>query len=242
MCIVLLACFSASAADMPDMLRDPHSPWPQWVAADVAVAEDGTLREQMLGQFIPSLRKLAALNTAELTKEGADRSGDPCRIHRGTIPDPFRPTRSLADLTTHAEVVMRGEVLATREGFYGGLPGTLLLLSPRYLKGQPVPDPLLFYPFARIETADGMICGKPLGEFTPPEVGDRVLIFAMGTPRTDNGRAIFAVNVARQLVHEPRTGPLRLPEALRTRANSNAPFAEIERAVTALIDKPSRIR
>lgn len=242
-CAALLAWIPCTllASEVPAVLPGTNSPWPRWVAADVAVAQDGSLRSEMLGQFIPSLRRLALMNTAALSSDSDaaqdHRVGnlDQCRVHRGAVPDYASRASSLTDLSTKAAIIVTGEVVATREGFYGGLPGTLLLLSARYMRGTPATETFLFYPHARIATADGLICAKPPGDYVPPQVGDRVLILALGDVRQDSGRAIFRVSVERELVHESRFGVTRVPDALRSIASGPAPFDRIEKALGAEI-------
>lgn len=237
---IALIMFSVSSAaaeafEVPTVITHPGAQWPIWVAADIAVGDDGSLRDQYLGQFAPSLRKLARANTAALAAAPLQTTDDGCRLYRGHIVPADKPTKSLADLTTYPAAIVSGEVVAMRQGFFGGLPGTLLLLSGKYLRGTPAPEPLLFYPFAQIETADGMICAKPLGDFVAPQIGDRFLVFAMGEPRVDDGRTIFAVNTARQLVHAPRGGKLLLPDGLRSMTVGSSPFDSVESTVARSI-------
>jgi len=245
--IILLSLLSraVSGREVPRVIPSPYVPWPQWVAADDGVRADGTLREDMLGQFHTTLRGLARDNTARLMLDATAgaRSGaedyDQCRLFAGTAPH-VTPVRSVDELTTIATVMFAGQVLAMREGFYGGLPGTLLLLSGRYIKGAGVDEPLLFYPYAKIKTAEGMICSKPVGDFAVPEIGDRMLFWSTSRPRAD--RAVFSPDVVRMLVHEPRRGAIRVPDVVRSLTTGRRPFETIERAISAAVEKKRRDR
>jgi hypothetical protein len=237
---VLSISVNAAGIDkVPSVILDPYSPWPAWVAADVAVAPDGTLREDQVGQFIPALRRVALLNTAALAKEEgtADLSaegGDLCRIFRGPPAYHIIRTSSLDDLMNHAGVIVSGEILAGRQGFLGGLPGTLYAVAAHYLKGEPVRETLFFYPHARISTADGMICARAPGvSGPPPQAGDRVLIFFLAKPRVEYGRVILSVAADRELVHESRGAGTHVPASLRSFAADPAPIDAITRAVIA---------
>jgi hypothetical protein len=248
--IILLSLLPTGIAlgdDVPRIIKSAYVPWPEWVAADEAVGADGTLREDVLGPFTASLRDLARDNTARLIRDAAANGRgtaaecDECRLFRGTVPH-VKSVRSIDELTTVATDIFVGEVAAMRQGFYGGLPGTLVLLSGRYIKGAAADEPLLFYPYARIKTAHGMICSKPVGDFAAPEVGDRMMLWSTGTPRNDNGRAVFSLDVARMLVHEPRRGAIRVPDVLRSHATGEKPFETIERAVSTAVERTRRDR
>jgi hypothetical protein len=248
-----LSCTKLGAAhvvsEVPAVIPSPYTAWPSWVAADLAVAPDGSLREAMLGQHTSTLRDVARANAALIAKEAHTRDGnatpeardDRCRITFGAIPRNERPLSSLDELTAHAAAIVSGEVLAARQGFFGGQPGTLLLLDAKYLKGTPAAVVLFFYPFAEINTTEGAICTKPLGDYLPPEAGDRLLIFAMSEPVIENGRTILSVNVEHQLIHA-RQGRTLAPRAVQSLAGESASFDVLERAVLGVIDRSSKSR
>lgn len=191
-----------------------------WIAAERVVGSDGKLNLKALGRLSSSVADHVARKHAR--PRSSSNSGHPakwpelegCESYLGRMPDHYEPTSSLAELTAHAAFIVSGRVVAIRQGFLGGMPGSLLLLSTDYLKGDSANESYLFYPLARIQTAEGPICAMPVGHFVPPAIGDRFLVFSMVEPYRLEGRTVFVVNTARELVHEPRNGPLQLPASL----------------------------
>lgn len=198
-----------------------------WIAAEDAIDASGRLRPEVLGHRISSLRTNAALN-----------GYDECRVFVGTIPDNFKARGSLQELTANAAAIVSGHVVDIREGFLSGEPGSLLKLSATWLKGMPTAETYLFFPLARIRTAEGLVCAQPVGEFDVPHVGDRFVAFAMYSPVVAEGQAIFHVNLARQVVHQPRDGKPRLPVALKDFGSALAPLDALERAIRAARKEP----
>ena len=233
---LVAGALQASTPEVPATIENGFTPWPEWVAADVAVTPEGNLREEMLGQHARSLRELARKNTARGQKHGA--AFDVCQINtQAALRDPQR-TSSVDDLTRNAAAIVSGKVLATRQGFWGGLPGTMILLDARFLKAPAPKELFLFYPLAAIRTTDGMICANPLGDYVAPAPGDRLLIFSLGAPVIRNGRAILSVDVEQQLVHETRSGRTVAPKPLRAAApEASPPFDAIERSIRAALSR-----
>jgi hypothetical protein len=87
-----------------------------------------------------------------------------------------------------------GRVVAIRQGFYTGVPGSLMRLETMDAEGTVPKETYLFYPFARIETAEALICAKPLRDSEPPQVGDYLLIHARGKSVAHTGRRILWVD------------------------------------------------
>jgi hypothetical protein len=228
--VLLPIAVRAGSPEVPAVMDE------QWIAADHAITVDGARREEMLGQHTRRLRELARKNTAR----GRDRGApfEDCQISTQVdLRDPQR-TSSIDRLTRNAGAIVAAKVLATRPGFLGGSPGTMLLLEPRYLKGPQAQELYLFYPLAKIRTKEGMICASPFGDFFAPQRGDRVLIFSLVKPAIRDGHAILSVDVSQQLVHETRGGRVFAPDALRAATPAeNASFEAIERKVAATMMK-----
>ncbi|HEX9986067.1 MAG TPA: hypothetical protein VGF69_22590 [Thermoanaerobaculia bacterium] len=211
--ILLVLLFSTAALaddpkDIPDFLRSTLDDELAWVAADAAVNERGQIREELflLGR-IDSARRIARRNGAT----------DECRFFSGPpTPEHFKPTNSLDTLLEHSETIVSAKVMAIRQGFYYGIPGSLLRLNAKQIRGKGRHGPLyLFYQLAKIPTAEGLVCSKPLGEFVAPAVGDRMLIYSLGSPeQTDSGEVIW-VDASTQLIHESRGERLVTPKALQ---------------------------
>ncbi len=196
----MLVCGPALLGEVPSLLRDAASK-PVWIAVDVAV-RDGSLDEQLLGEHLSKLRGDAQMNGAE------------CRSSRTFRTDHFAERGSIRELTNSAKLVISARVTALKQGFLRGIPGMLLQLSGSFLKGPPVGDVHLFYPYAKIDTTEGAICARPVGEFLPPQIGDRMLVFCIvGDERLD-GAAILYADPTHEIVHESAGGRIRLPNAL----------------------------
>lgn len=240
--LVLLAGVLPAVADdpIPSVLNDEDGPL--WVAADEAVDLNAKLKVEKLGRFGLSVAELARKKLPDDKKkapsaalQGTALEG--CEIFRTLIVDHFQPTASLADLTTHAETIISGRVVAMRQGFFGGTPGSLLRLSKTdTFKGESADETYLFYPIARVQTDAGLICAKPLGNFIPPAIGDRLLAFSMVPSRRIEGRTILQVNTARELVHEPRQGTLQVPAALNSVAVRGSRFDDVVQAVRESVE------
>jgi hypothetical protein len=222
---VLLLPAAALADDpkeIPDFLRRTRDGQLSWVAADVAVDESGQIREELfLPGRIDSARSIARRNG----------TSDECRFFTGPTPEHFKPTNSLDALLEHAETIVSGKVTAVRQGFYSGVPGSLLRLNVKHIRGSSRNGDLyLFYQFAKIPTAEGLVCAQPLGEFVAPAVGDRMLIYSMGSPAQTDGGEVIWVDTSRQLIHESRGARLVTPKALQ---ETGVTFDLFERRTTA---------
>jgi len=217
-------------AAIPDIIRDAQGV-PAWVSANAALDADGNLRAQLFGDRISSAQANARLNGT---------SSDDCRVFVGPAPEHYQSTGSVDDLVRNAKVIVSGRVLEIREGFYYGVPGSLIRLEASVLKGGPKPETLLFYQLARIRTSEGMICAKPLGEFTAPAANDRMLAFSMTEPLATPAGGILWVDTTRQLVHDSAGGrKVFAPAPLR---GEDATFDTIERRVGAEIRRPETSR
>ncbi|HEY0160711.1 MAG TPA: hypothetical protein VGF28_25725 [Thermoanaerobaculia bacterium] len=227
--LLVMLAVTAGAGDVPDVISDEDGPL--WVAADVAVTPEGQLRGSALGRFGESVERDARVASARERARSTPRRAEDCETYFGVVPEHFEPTSSFDDLTSHAQSIFSGRVVAVREGFFGGLPGSLLRIEASYLKGSAPLETYLFYPFARIATAGAPLCANPLGAFVPPQRGDRLLIFSMTKGRITNGRRVFQVRTDRELVHEHRGGVL-LPDALVPHAGDHRKFDVLLQAVT----------
>lgn len=236
--VIILVSLAAAAADVPEiplMIADPNGgPAPAWVAAEVAVGADGALRSDLFGDRISQSRLNARLNREKNRALDTGTVDEKCHVFTGVAPEYWKPTGSLEELTTHSNAIISGRVLAMKQGFRYGRPGMLIRLDATYLKGKHSGETYLFYPLAKIPTSDGPVCAQPLGTYLPPQVGDRFLLFALGTTIV-GGRSFIAVDERRQLVHEPRGGRAILPPGLQHFKGDDAAFDGVQRATAALL-------
>ena len=223
--VVIGAPLAGSDELVPSQLRDREDP-AYWIAADKAVGPDGKLNRGAMGRLAHSvsgyLKRMqgrranahASPSSAAATRTAKWPELEGCESFFGTVPEHWKPTGSLSDFATHAEAIVTGRIVAIRQGFLGGMPGSLLRLEADYVKGEPSDETYLFYPLARIKTTEGLVCETPLGSFVPPTVGDRVLLFSMTRGSRLEGRDVFWVNTVRELVHESPRARLQLPASL----------------------------
>lgn len=227
--VLLLAPLLVIASDELPSLIGERNGHPAWVSAAHAIDDQGQLRPSLFAEH--DLRALHDL---------AEQNGDQCRVYLGTTPEHFKTTSSLDALTSHAAAVVKGTIESGSEGFYFGMPGTLFRVSAQYLKGSAPRETYLFYPRARIETAEGLLCARPVGDFADPEAGERVLLFRMQRPTIFGDRAILVVDIAKEMVHERRGGTTRVPVAVQRETGSGPTFEQVTRSVEARIKDRSR--
>lgn len=248
--LAVAVCWSFTAVrandqtGVPARIDDPRSNTVAWIAADVAV-ENGQLRPDLLGERLEDLRAIAqrngrALQDKAVTQTGAER---PCSSFKTQSPaEDFDPAETLADLTDYGRAIVSGRVVAIREGFWYGLPASLLEIDGAWLKGQPAGATFFLYPFAHIDTAEGPICSKVAGDAVPPQVGDRVIVFSPAPPFEIEGGRVVSGDFRNRVVYEHRDGGMRVPAALRGSAvNAASAFDDIRKAVqVSVASRPKR--
>lgn len=221
----LLLAAPAPVTDLPSTLGHLNGR-PLWVAAEVAIDASGRPNAAVLGEYVArQSSESAGRNAHAVAREKAARakSGksseavavDECLAFNLFRADHFKPTSTLEELVASSETIVAGTVVAQRQGVLYDQPGTLLQLDAQYLKGSGAAKAYLFYPYADIKTADGVLCSRP-GNYdrVPPAVGDRFLAFSIGRPYNADGVTIFAPDPRCELVRETADGRLTLPAAL----------------------------
>lgn len=222
--IVVFSTLALHANDqnaIPSLIADPESETPVWVAADVGV-ENGQLNPKLLGWHLDRLRELAQRNGAALKKKGLASSAGlakPCASSMTQPPaESFDPASSLSDLTRYyGRIILTGRVVAIREGFWYGLPASLLKLEATWMKGGSAGATYFMYPFAQIATDEGPICSKVIGDADPPEAGDRLMVFSSALPFQFDGGSVVIADLRTGVVYQRRDGRARVPESLRPR-------------------------
>lgn len=239
---------AGEAGTVPDLLTSvtPVAE-PMWVSVDAALSADHVLNDGILGPYAARLRDLAQTDARSkaLARPLAEEE-DVCHVFVGDpvcqLPPPPTPGvtgkpanvrqeeasydgDALDGMSAKSGAIVAGRVVAIKAGFLWGRPGSLLALKSKSLKGDDYTDAYVFYPFAHIRTAEGMVCGGPMTD--PPRLNERVLIFQIGDPfRTADGRAIFFVDIPRDVVYERHPG-LQVPAGLRGRFPRNVTFDAI---------------
>ena len=97
-----------------------------------------------------------------------------------------KPNRSLRDLVTHSEAILRGHIVDIEAGFIDGLPSSLLQIEvdeePRTAPGVAAGGPVyLAYPFARFRVGETSFC-TGIETSYQPQIGDGVFLFLYERP------------------------------------------------------------
>jgi hypothetical protein len=222
--VYCLAAFTSFAQPVPSKIGEWNGR-PAWISATDAVNAEGHLRASAF-----------ETHDYEAHVRRAQKNRDGCQVYTGVTPDHFLPAGSLTDLTTNAKAIVVGTVAAMAQGFHYGLPGSLLRLSDvSYLKGEAPSETFFFYPYARIETADGFVCARPHATLTEPRIGDRFIVFVFHDSPVFEGRQIVFANMRREVIHESGKR-IEAPQSLTSLTGTpsfDRVAREVERAVRA---------
>jgi hypothetical protein len=244
--ILLSLPLAAAGDEIPDVILNLDGK-PYWVSAQHAFDQNKRLNMAALGDYGWRAQGHLRRNKEYAASADASQSVNPsstlppelkgCRSFSVDVPEHSDPTSSLSDLAQYADVIVSARVVAIQQGFLSGGAGSLLLLDAEYLKGEPSLQTYLFYPLARIATADGLLCAKPLDNFIPPQVGDRLLVFSMFAPVRISGLTMLYVNPSRELVHDAAGRGLVVPPALTaTHLPPASRFDDVKLAVDKALD------
>lgn len=245
---VLLAT-SSPATDLPATLGRANGR-PLWVAAEAAVDASGKPNAAVLGEYVARRSsESASRNARAVAREKAARAKsnksseavavDECLAFTLFRADHFKPTSTLKELVASSDTIVEGTVVAQQQGVLYDQPGTLLQLDAQYLKGSGASKAYVFYPYADIKTADGVLCSRP-GNYdrVPPAVGDRFVAFSIGKPYIADGVTIFAPDPRRELVRETADGKLTVPAALSASSDSPMTLKGIQERVRLSLQEP----
>jgi hypothetical protein len=223
--IALLFTIFFGLDDIPSTLSDDRFP-AGWVASEVAVKSDGTLNGDVLLGHTASLQRW--LERGRALFGDVVPGPDDCTV-RLVPPSHLSPARSPEELITRSVHIVSGRVMAIRQGFLHGLPGSLLKVTGDYLKGSPSAETYVFYPVAKIRTADGIFCAVPPPGYSPPRLGDTVVYFSPAPiPLSFGGRRVFYDgSLSETLAHIPENGKATLPTALKHLASQENPLDAI---------------
>jgi hypothetical protein len=206
---------------------------PAWVSAEAAFDRKGNLREERFAAGGP--RSVAR------AKERMRQSGvaaTTCGEFYSSPPFGLPVSgESIDALAGSASSILAGKVVATKVGFYLGIPGTLFALSAdEQLKGTDPARRTVRYFFlsdATIQTPYGPICARTFSKVPTPSLGDRVLLFSTGG-FSDREHDILPFDARNQILIE-HEGTLALPPALVTPASDS-----FDRLVEAVRVSPRR--
>jgi hypothetical protein len=223
-----LACAQAATA-IPETITSSDGRL-AWVSTSHALDESGRLKTDLVDS--PTLRANAKLNRKHrLAQTDATATPEECRTFLGTHPQHFKSTASLHDAAAGAELIVSGRVVSIDEGFLHNVPGSLLRLTGSTIKGETTGEIFLFYPYARIRTTDGLVCARPVGEFLPPAVGDRLIVFSMTPALVVEGRTILSVDPPREIIHQRGVGRRLVPAAFTRELDANLTLEDVVKRI-----------
>jgi hypothetical protein len=208
-------------ARVPDILASSvPGAAPAWVSAEVAFDLKGNLREEVFAAGSP--RSVAGAKE-KMRRSGV--AGTTCEEFYSSPPFELPVSGESVDaLAASASDIVVGRVVATKGGFYLGIPGTLFALSvDEQLKGNDPARRTVRYFFlsdARIETPYGPICARTFSKVPTPSLGDRVLLFSTGG-FSDREHDILPFDARKQILIE-HEGQLAQPPDLVTPAGDGS--------------------
>lgn len=210
---VAASASAGGASRVPDRMANDRSPT-AWIAADVAVRPDGSVREELLTDEERERIESHARAAAEIARRSAAADADGCHSFFGGAPSEGALPSPEA-LLAQSPAIYRGRIEGIREGFYAARPGSMLRLSGSYLRGAGTEETYVFYPSAKIKLADAMLCARPPARYPVPRVGDELIVFAAeGMPRRFGDRTVLWVTVIHDVVYIPADGTAVLPSPL----------------------------
>jgi hypothetical protein len=159
---------------LPKVLSQPlyKSSLPVWVEASIAVLANGDLNQELLGADAVRILK-------NQLREPRGRECTQFTEVYDSVPNP--PVRGdIPSATRTAALVVEGKVTGRSFGFRGDIPGQLLRVRVEEVFKGGVPkgeDRFVFLPVATFQAGPYRICKTDQRYPTPPEPGERVLLF-----------------------------------------------------------------
>jgi hypothetical protein len=215
----------ASGSPLPDVIYSERESdtAPIWVSTEAATDNSGEINWALLGEQARTIFLSVEQNDAfaDSTIEfNPDFSGlrKEC-VYFGSeerVADP-RGT-SLDEVLGNSLAIYRGRVIGRAEGFYRGIPGTLLKVAVTTRFKAPAthghPDEiLLYYPYAHFTIGHVTVCKRDANyPPIPPDLGDEIFFFAYG-PRDSSPFVMYEFGFGDLAVFRDERQPL-LPEVV----------------------------
>jgi len=212
-----------AAQSLPDLIYMTSGPRiePVWVSAEEARdPETGGLRVELFSESDRDQFRRFAADVRRLQKEagarGAGRQGCLLSLASGCEErmDP-KPNRSLPDLAGQAIAIYRGRIGGIAQGFFGGVPSSLLRveITQAFRQSDQVAKEVVWvpHPQARFQMGDLTVCGGAKG-YEPAE-GDQVLVFVYDPP-VDADHALV-VPRGPEIFFQTAAGRLIVPDLLK---------------------------
>ncbi|MGH7928143.1 MAG: hypothetical protein ACREQV_10130 [Candidatus Binatia bacterium] len=212
---------------------------PIWISAEKAIAPDGTLRSEVLGtENVAHFERHLQRQRERQSASANELDQQECAIFFGRKLEHYKDNRSTRALTQNAVGIIEGTITRIESGFLAGTPGSLLLVKvqERLKHSAAISDSeylYIFFPYARIQTKDGLICANPVGTSMRPAVGDVVLAFPM-VRALDADNRLLQIEPRRELALEKPNGKAVLPDAFEGHHISS--IGEAETRIRALLN------
>jgi len=198
---------------MPATITLAGAQAPAWVEASIAVTPVGTVNGEVLPEHGAGVAALLAL---------PQTNGNGCVSVGPIIQDrPFTRQRgSFEDLITHSRSVVLARVSGKAYGFWAGIPGQLLQVTPERVFGNRLTRVYYYYfvPVGTFRVGNTTICKTDSRFATPGEIGSDVALFV--DQPADRGNMLFVLE-PEDIVGINRDGSLRLPATLAQSADAN---------------------
>lgn len=212
-----LFCVGTSTAATPDVreaipatITLAGAQAPAWVDASTAVTPVGTVNGEVLPEHGAGVAAMLALPQT-----------DGCVSVGPMIQDrPFTHQRgSFEDLIAHSRTVVLARITGKAYGFWAGIPGQLLQVTPERVFGNRLTRVHYYYfvPVGTFRVGSTTICKTDSRFAAPGEIGSSVALFV--DQPADRGNKLFVLE-PEDVVGINRDGSLRLPATLAQSADT----------------------
>ncbi len=195
---------------MPATLTLAGAQAPAWVDASIAVTPMGTVNGGVLPEHGAGVATMLALPQT-----------NGCVLVGPMVQDrPFTRQRgSFEDLITHSRAVVLARVSGKAYGFWAGIPGQLLQVTPERVFGNRLTRVYYYYfvPVGTFRVGSTTICKTDSRFATPGEIGSNIALFIDQPADRDN--KLFVLE-PEDVVGINRDGSLRLPATLAQSADT----------------------
>ncbi|MEM7582857.1 MAG: hypothetical protein AAF560_05710 [Acidobacteriota bacterium] len=186
----LLAANGPVGAEIPDFI-EADRPGPDgllWFSEDYAKESDGSLAWSLFHPWDQEgLQRTLESNEAKYRLETSKKRSpfeevDKCQVSRGWVDEDHNPGGSIEVLVENATHIVHGVVVAGKQGFMAGRPGSIFEVAHKtVLKApegySPPENHLVFMGIARIATDKGILCSTSFRPDNPPTLGARLMLF-----------------------------------------------------------------
>ncbi len=210
-CLIPLFCVWPATAATPDVreaipatLTLAGAQAPAWVDASTAVTPAGTVNAEVLPEHGDGVAALLALpQTYGCVVVGPITQDRPFTRQRA----------SFEDLIIHSHAVVLARITGKAYGFWAGIPGQLLQVTPERVFGTRLTRVHYYYfvPVGRFRAGNTTICKTDSRYATPAEIGSDVALFVDQPADRDN--KLFVLE-PEDVVGINQDGSLRLPATL----------------------------